>query len=175
MQQLIVLADSKGIVDMTPQAICGITSIPLDIIQDGLEFLALPDPDSRTEGDDGVRIKLLDDHRAWGWYLVNFEKYKNMRSLEDRREYMKNYMAEQRAKEKKQPAKKAKDFPPTVNQVQEYLNEKGITEFNGEKFVAHYASANWMRGKTKITDWKKCVATWMRDKPSRANPRQGCI
>jgi len=176
MQQLIVIADSAGIVDMTPQAISGMTSIPIDIIEAGIDALSRPDPDSRTDGHDGVRISPLDNHRSWGWFLVNYDKYKNMRSNEDRREYMKLYMAEKRAKEKKPANKTSRAFKaPTIPEVQAYLDEKGITTFTAERFVSHYASANWMRGKTKITNWKYCVGTWMKDTKKKSNPLQGCI
>ena len=97
MQQLIVLADADGIVDMTPQAIAGKTSIPLEILEKGLSFLSEPDPHSRSPEADGVRIQLLDDQRSWGWFLVNHEKYKNLRTAEDRRKYMRNYMRDRRA------------------------------------------------------------------------------
>ncbi len=40
MQQLIVLADANGVVDMTPPAISARTSIPLPIIEKGLQILA---------------------------------------------------------------------------------------------------------------------------------------
>jgi len=97
MQQLVVLADRDGVVDMTPQAISGKTSIPLEIIEKGLEILSRPDPLSRTDVMDGVRIALLEDHRTWGWYLVNHKKYRDMRSAEDRKAYMRNYMKQKRA------------------------------------------------------------------------------
>jgi len=97
MQQLIVLADADGVIDMSVPAIVGKTSIPLEIIEKGLNILAEPDPHSRTPGSDGVRIQLLDEHRDWGWFLVNHEKYKNLRTAEDRREYMKEYMRKRRA------------------------------------------------------------------------------
>lgn len=100
MQQLIVLADKEGFVDMTPPALSARTSIPLKIIEKGLEILSKPDPYSRTAGDDGVRIKLIDNHRPWGWYIVNYAKYRDMASQEDRREYMREYMRERRAAEK---------------------------------------------------------------------------
>jgi hypothetical protein len=59
-QQLIVLANADGIVDMTPQAIAARTSFPLDLIQRGIKFLEAPDPYSRTPGDEGRRIALID-------------------------------------------------------------------------------------------------------------------
>ncbi len=52
--------------------------------------------------------------------------------------------------------------PPTVEEVADHMRKKRILnpQENAEKFVAHYGSANWMRGKTKITNWKLAVATW---------------
>ncbi len=85
-QQLIVLADSTGVVDYTPPALCRRTGIPLDIIEHGLEKLQEPDPYSRSSEESGKRISLIDDHRPWGWYIVNYDHYKMLASREDRRE-----------------------------------------------------------------------------------------
>jgi hypothetical protein len=82
MQQLIVLSTADGMVDMTPQAIAARTSIPLDIIHKGLKILSEPDPYSRTPGEDGRRLGLIDEHRPWGWYLVNHEKYKHLQDAD---------------------------------------------------------------------------------------------
>lgn len=96
MQQLIVLANADGVVDMTPHAIAARTSIPLDIILKGLGFLAEPDPYTRTPGEDGKRIVLLDDHRPWGWRLVNHGKYKRLRDMLQKREADRERQAEKR-------------------------------------------------------------------------------
>lgn len=98
MQQLIVLASPDGVVDMTPNAIAGRTTIPLEIIQAGLKKLAEPDPRSRTPGDDGKRIVLLDDHRDWGWRLVNHGKYMRLRNVEQKREADRVRIQEKRKK-----------------------------------------------------------------------------
>lgn len=60
----------------------------------------------------------------------------------------------------KQGEKSPRFNPPTVKEAQDYLDEKGITEFTGERFVNHYGAVGWMRGKAKIKDWKACVKTW---------------
>jgi hypothetical protein len=83
---------------MTPDAISRRTSIPLKIITAGLEHLSKPDPYSRTPGDDGRRIVLLDDHRPWGWRLVNHAKYRALRDLEHKREADRERIAEKRRK-----------------------------------------------------------------------------
>lgn len=100
MQQLVVLANADGVVDKTPEAIARLTTIPIHIIKKGLEFLAQPDPRSRTPGEDGRRIVLLDEHRDWGWRLVNHGKYKRLRNMEDKREADRARMEEKRKKNK---------------------------------------------------------------------------
>ena len=82
LQQMIVLCDIDGVIDMTPQALSARTSIPLDIIQTGIEHLEKPDPYSRTQESDGRRIERLDEHRAWGWRLVNYTKYRHLKDAE---------------------------------------------------------------------------------------------
>ncbi len=96
-QQMIVLCDADGILDMTPQAMAARTSIPLEIIQQGIEVLEKPDPYSRTPGDDGRRIVRLDDHRPWGWRLVNHHVYREMVAAEDKRKADRERIAAKRA------------------------------------------------------------------------------
>jgi len=81
-QQLVVLCDSEGIIDMTPTAISRRTNIPLEIIKHGLKFLQHPDNSSRTPDENGRRIILLDDHRDWGWFIVNHKKYRDLTDYE---------------------------------------------------------------------------------------------
>jgi hypothetical protein len=97
LQQMIILADRDGVVDMTASAISRRTSIPLDIIETGIAALMEPDPDSRTPDEDGRRIVLLESHRDWGWHLVNHAKYQAIRTAEERREYMRQAQARSRA------------------------------------------------------------------------------
>lgn len=85
-QQMIVLCDADGIVDMTPKAIAARTSIPLRIIKKGIALLEAPDPHSRTPDQEGRRIELIDAHRPWGWQLVNHKKYLHMQDSDTVRE-----------------------------------------------------------------------------------------
>ncbi|HEY1772465.1 MAG TPA: hypothetical protein VGH91_04655 [Gammaproteobacteria bacterium] len=82
-QQFIILADSDGVVDMTPEAISRYTNIPLEIIQAGIAELEKPDPKSRSKEAEGRRLERLDPDREWGWYLVNYEYYANLRTREE--------------------------------------------------------------------------------------------
>lgn len=97
-QQFLVLADSNGLVDMTPGAIQRITNIPLDIIAAGIERLRQPDKASRSSTEDGRRIVPIDPDRDWGWQVVNYSYYRNLSSLDDKREKDRARIAEKRRK-----------------------------------------------------------------------------
>lgn len=81
-QDLLVLADKDGVVDMTPQAIARRTNVPLDIVKERLCKLEAPDMTSRTPDHEGRRIIRLDPHRDWGWKIVNYAKYRESASKE---------------------------------------------------------------------------------------------
>ena len=100
MQQFIVLATPDGIVDMTIAAMAARTSIPARILENGIAFLEQPDPFTRTPGDEGRRIVLLDPHRPWGWRIVNHAKYMALRNLEQKREADRARISDKRKKNK---------------------------------------------------------------------------
>lgn len=74
--------DADGRIDETPEAIARKSGLPLDVVERGISILEAPDQHSRSAADKGRRIARLDDHRDWGWQIVNFEHY---RSSEDPR------------------------------------------------------------------------------------------
>lgn len=76
---LLLICDEEGVVDMTPESICGRTGLPLEIIKRGLEYLAKPDANSRSTEEEGRRIVLVDPVRNWGWRIVNYAKYDEIR------------------------------------------------------------------------------------------------
>jgi len=96
-QQFIVLCDADGTVDMTPQAISRRTNIPIEHIKAGIEILEAPDPYSRTEGQDGIRIERLDSHRPWGWSIVNHKQYRNLADREEKKRADRERIAKKRA------------------------------------------------------------------------------
>ncbi len=98
MMAMVSLADRDGVVDMTAQSMAARTGYPLTVIETGLKTLAQPDPKSRSKDEEGRRIVLLDPERDWGWRLVNYAKYRSIRSNDDRREYQRQLMASRRKK-----------------------------------------------------------------------------
>ncbi len=79
-QQMIILSDANGVVDVTPSAIHRRTGIPLDVIKKGIEVLESPDDASRTPSEEGRRIVRVSSDRAWGWRIVNHSYYRGLSS-----------------------------------------------------------------------------------------------
>lgn len=99
-QQMIVLSNDEGIIDMTPHAISNITGIPLEIIEEGIKYLEQPDIYSRTPDHEGRRIERLDEHRPWGWIVLNKVKYKRLASREEKKAADRERLAAKRNAEK---------------------------------------------------------------------------
>jgi hypothetical protein len=106
---LLVMADTDGVVDKTPQAIARIANVPLDQIQMALAALSLPDTFSRTKDHDGRRIQLIDSQRDWGWRIVNYQKYRDIRDEEARRIANRSYKRAQRQRASQQKSAECPD------------------------------------------------------------------
>lgn len=99
-QQLLILSNDDGVVDMTIGAIHRTTGIPVEILEAGIKVLEAPDRGSRTPDMEGRRISRLDEHRDWGWFLVNFAKYRQMLTREEKKEADRIRMQAKRQAEK---------------------------------------------------------------------------
>jgi len=77
--------DARGILDMIPKAIADATGLPLERVIDAIRELEEGDPMSRTADFEGSRIARLDNHRDWGWLILNHEKYLNRKDLDRER------------------------------------------------------------------------------------------
>jgi len=188
-QQFIVLCDADGMVDMTPQSISRRTGIPVEHIKAGIDVLEKADKYSRTSDEDGKRIELIDDHRPWGWHIVNHEKYKRMQDADTIRAQTRERVRKHREKKRgvtdgneqkrhidtntntniKIKTRAAKFTPPALSDVRDYIDGKKY-HVDAEQFIDFYESKGWMVGKNKMKDWKACVRTWAkRDNPKKEN------
>lgn len=73
---LLPLADARGQIDLSYEAIAGMTGWPLELLRQGIEQLCEPDPHSRSRAEEGRRLVLIDPARSWGWRVVNHELYR---------------------------------------------------------------------------------------------------
>lgn len=85
-EDILKLVDIDGVCDMTHEAIARRINCPLEMVVAAIAKLEQPDPKSRNRDEEGRRIVRLDQHRDWGWFVVNYHHYRNIESDEQRRE-----------------------------------------------------------------------------------------
>lgn len=74
---LLPLCDKHGHIDLSYHAICALTGWPIELLRQGIADLMQPDPDSRSNAEEGRRLALLDpQNRNWGWRVVNHSLYR---------------------------------------------------------------------------------------------------
>lgn len=56
--------------------------------------------------------------------------------------------------------KRTRFVPPTLEEVKAYVNEKGYTNVDPEKFFLFYESKGWFVGKNKMKSWHAAVGNW---------------
>jgi hypothetical protein len=85
-QDLLILANSDGIVDMTYFAIAQRLVLPEEEVRKQIAKLCKPDPESRSHADQGRRLVKLDKRREWGWLIINYQRYRNLTDEDTRKE-----------------------------------------------------------------------------------------
>lgn len=163
---LLACADRHGVADKHWRAIAEEVGITEDQVRKAIEALEAPDPESRTDAEEGRRLVRVDGHRAWGWQIVNYTKYRAIRNAEDRREQNRAAQAAWRerqkqaqmtpevppeAKEHKPSSAETKRDKPMQKEKQREIKEKAFkatslpTEDDSdfEEFWTHYPSQNW--------------------------------
>jgi hypothetical protein len=68
-----------------------------------------------------------------------------------------NNLTKEEEREKEKPKKVFK--APTLEEVKEYLKSQN-SPIDPERFINYYEATDWMRGNSKIKNWKACVKTW---------------
>lgn len=93
---MLALADADGKVDASIPGLADAAHVSLGRCEKALTKLLSSDKYSRTQEFEGRRIKEVDG----GWLLLNYRKYREKLSQEERREYLRVKQAEHRAREK---------------------------------------------------------------------------
>jgi len=104
---LLLCSDADGNVLMTKTAISNRIRASMDEVNWGICELEKPDPLSNTPEYDGRRIIPLEGH-GYGWKIVNFEHYRDMKSERQRREETANRVRIHREKKKLESSEKRK-------------------------------------------------------------------
>ena len=93
---MLAIADPEGYVIGTDVAIARRLNMPLAEFESCLRVLMAPDENSNSKDHEGRRVLVSDGER--GYRLVNYVNYRDMKSPQDRRDYMRDYMRKRRSK-----------------------------------------------------------------------------
>ena len=117
--------------------------------------------------------------------IPKWEKHQNIDGMDKIREQTRLRVAKHREKQKliesnvtvtqcnatdkdkdkdkdKNKSKNKKFIAPTIDEVREYIEEKGYS-IDPERFVDYYTANGWMVGKSHMKDWKATVRNWERN------------
>ena len=91
---LLAIADSGGDVIGTDVALARTVNLPLDTFKRCIAALMAPDPDSNSQVNEGRRIMPSESGR--GYLLVNYATYRSIKTAEEKKAYMREYMQRRR-------------------------------------------------------------------------------
>lgn len=165
---LMAIADKSGSVLGTDEAIARIINVPIEEFTEALTALMAPDADSQSKEHEGRRIVRLDG--IPGLFLVNYVKYAEIGSDEQRREYFRTKKAESRAKAKGQNGQtdvkdvkkhvQDKFVKPTREELDLHAAKIGLPASEVDKFINHYESNGWKVGKNPMKSWQFAMSGW---------------
>lgn len=109
---MLALADRNGYVGASVGGLAAQARVSKEKTEEALAKFLAPDPDSRSKEFEGRRIEVADR----GWHILNYERFRDMRDEEARKEYERNRKKEQRAatKEKSRTVQACPAMSPAV-------------------------------------------------------------
>ncbi len=178
-------------VELNPMLLASVLGSTPDKVEAAIAKLCGPDEKSRSTAHDGRRLVR---EGQFQYFVVNHETYRAIRNEEDRRAYNREKQRESRARRRlvnqdvidsqslsalsahteaeadTEVNTRHRFAPPTVEEVKTYCQERknGI---DPQAFVDHYQASGWVRGKTKIKDWRACVRTWEKNRKDKEKPK----
>lgn len=170
-EDFLKLCDHKtGVIDMTRQALSRRLNIPLDTLNVEISKLEAADEASRDGEFEGRRIERLDEHRDWGWRILNWGKYEAIRTRAD----LAIRVARHRDKKQSENPNHAWK-PPSIEEVKLQFSKIGLSMTEAEKFWHHYDSNGWRVGRNPMRSWVSSAANWKKGVEERryVNPPSG--
>lgn len=136
---LLAHADVDGFIEMTPEVISRRSGIPPDLVTAGLARLEAPDPRSRSRDHDGRRLEPIDD-RGWGWRVVNYTAYRNLKDDDQRRRQNREAQARRRDRLRQQASAGVSGPSATVSSRQQ---ASAHTEADADAQESTHLSPDW--------------------------------
>jgi hypothetical protein len=91
---MLAMSDRFGYVGASIPGLANRARVTIEECEAAINSFLSPDPYSRSQENEGRRIEVADR----GWILLNYERFRDMRDEEARKEYERNRKREQRAK-----------------------------------------------------------------------------
>lgn len=153
----------RGVVEINPKLVAftlggetGDLSEVIKQVEDALEYLQRPDPESRSHLEDGKRII---KEGQFQYRIVNWDDYEKIRQEAENREYNRFAQAKHRQKiqsNSKESRHAIKFQKPSVLEIE----QSGLSRDEAEKFFHYYESKGWLVGKSPMKNWKSAVSGW---------------
>jgi len=120
----IAKADLDGTVLLNPALLAPVIGTSTESIRQAVDFLQQPDEHSKNPDHDGRRLLHQSGHL---YFVVSHEIYRGMKSNEDRREYMREYMRKKRTQSDVNSLQSLQDLTK-VNPASAYVSTSTSTE-----------------------------------------------
>ena len=132
---LLALSDRHGDVIGTDIAIARMMNISKDDFIESIQPLLSPDLDSNSPDEEGRRI--IPSENGRGYKLVNYQAYRDMKSDDEKREYMKEYMRKRRAnaEDKLLSVKLVKECKENVTDVKSVTHTEAEAEAEADNNI----------------------------------------
>ena len=127
---LLAIADIEGDIIGTDVAIARAINLPLERFKTSIEALMLPDADSNSQVLEGRRVVKSDNGR--GYRIVNYKEYRAIKTAEEKRAYMRDYMRDRR---KSQNDKSVTAVKKCKNVLSDVTHAEGESETEPETKV----------------------------------------
>lgn len=169
---LLAFKDQDQYVDKTALAIAQEVGLSEERVRAALDILEAPDPSSRSKASEGRRLLRIDDHRDWGWFVVNGEFYDRIRDAAERRRQNREAQEAKRKRDRQQES-----APVSSGQQESAMSASGSGSVAGAgnntpKGVEQYSTpflGFWMVYPKKVAKadaWK----SWKRQKLDEISP-----
>lgn len=130
---MLALKNRDHIVSASLPGIANLARVPLEDCERAIKKFESPDPYSRSTDYEGCKIKRVEG----GWLVLNGQKYSEMLSYEQRKEYNRKKQAEYRARQKL--TERYPTTPPGSPHEQKLVAQLANGEITQEQFDAQAA------------------------------------
>ena len=138
-------------VELNPKLLSLLIGEPEEAIKNTIAKLCEPDPNSRTKDYDGRRLIRQGEFE---YEVVNYEKYRRLGSVDERREYHRNYWNSKRSKATQQDSTHSTDSTPQKQkqkQKQKHTHNSDFgVEFIEKPLPKHVASQEFEDMKRRV-------------------------